>query len=163
MGLMTWSVPREKIVLPGGDSFTVRGVNLDDITALWSVFGEQLFEIFHGLEGLGDDEETRNIVLEASLFAWLGKIVTDFPEIVCTLIAVVSEEDGELEDIAAQVALTPVTVQVDALMTVYGLTVTEVGASKKFVDHLMVLAAVAKTLMPAGILGIGDSEAAPVS
>lgn len=163
MGLMSWTAPRETIALPGGDSFTVRGLCLNDITALWSVFGEELFEVFQGLEGLGTDEDSRNIIVEASLMAWLGKMAVDFPEIVGNVIAVASDEKGELSEIAAQVGTTPVTVQIDALMTIYRLTVTEAGGSKKLVDHLSALAAVVTGLLSAKSTGTGELENLPAS
>ena len=163
MGLMSWSAPTAAIGLPGGDSFTVRGMCLNDITALWEIFGEELFDVFHGLEGLAVDEESKNIVLEASLMSWVGNMAKNFPEIVSTLIAVVSDEDGPLDELAKQVERTPFAVQLEALMTIYRLSVTEVGGSKKLVDHLTAMATVVTTLMATRSTGTGDSENLPAS
>ncbi|RLA51751.1 MAG: hypothetical protein DRQ98_11125, partial [Gammaproteobacteria bacterium] len=130
----------------------------------WSIFGEELFSVFQGLEHLATDDESKNIVLEASLMAWLGNMVVEFPEIIASLIAVASDEKGEIPDIARQVATIPLPVQLEALITIYQMTVTEAGGSKKLVGHLSTVTAVVASLMPmAGKLGIGDSGNPPTS
>lgn len=160
MGLMAWSAPQAKIELPGGGNFSVRGFALCDITILWSEFGEELFGVFDGLRELGgDDDLTRDVLVEASLMAWLGKVVVDFPDIVCTLIAVACvEEDASKEELSAQVAALPFPTQIEALLGIYRLTVEEAGGSKKFVDHLSTLVTVVTSMMTKGSSSIGTGD-----
>lgn len=168
MGLMAWSAPTAKIELPGGGDFSVRGLCLRDVTGLWSIFGEELFNIFSGLTEMGDgSEEGKQILAEASLMAWMGKIVVDFPDIVCNVIAIASDESESMEAVSAQVANLPITIQVEALLGIYRMTVEEAGGSKKFVQHLATLFQVANNMMASraerGSIGIGDSENVPAS
>lgn len=135
MSLMTWSAPRKTITLPGGDNFSVRAISLEDITTLWSIYGEELFDIFSSMD-LGDNADEKNMMLQAGLAAWISRLTAEFPDIISTVIAITADIDEEIEAVVAQVKLLPLQVQIEALDAIYALSVTEVGGSKKFVDHL---------------------------
>lgn len=155
MGLMSWAAPRKEVELPGGDSFFVRGLCLEDITKLWGIYGEELFDIFNGMETFASNKDEKEALLQAGLVAWISRLVTEFPDVVSTVIAVVSDVDADLDAVVAQVKLLPVATQVDALNAVYQLSVTEVGGSKKFVSHLSSL--LAAMGLSAQATGTGDS------
>lgn len=168
MGLMAWSAPTAKIDLPGGGDFKVRGLCLGDIQVLWGIFGEELFSVFEGLKEMGaDDGAIKDILVEASLMAWIGKVAVDFPDIVATVIAAAVTEKAPLEDMIPQARALPISVQIDALLNIYRLSVEEAGGSKKFVNHLSTLVAVISSMMPGNTLakltGTGDSDSQPAS
>ena len=129
MGLTNYKPVRHEIVLQDNEPLSIRGLSLEDISALVQHHLpdiEALFELFERTGSLNDDEGFRNIVLAA---------VNEAPGFVANLIAMAADEP----DAAQNAQQLPGPVQVQALLMIGDLTFKDVGGIKKGMGDIAAL------------------------
>lgn len=119
MSLSDFQVPTESVALPGGNSFTVRGLSVDDITQLVNAHRPALEAIFNKFEEQGD------LSLEMTATIVEG-MISSFPGFVAQAIALAADEPGE----GAKVRKLPVSIQVEAVERIGRLTFISEGGLK---------------------------------
>lgn len=131
MSLKNLKLPTEVVNVPGGGSFTVRGLALADITAIVRGRGPQIRALFdqyagRAMESIGDDDlnEIGSSLLEMA------------PEIAAVVIAHASEYDPDPDTIGVA-ALLPFPVQLDAIEKIGKLTFDAEGGPKKVVETVI--------------------------
>ena len=127
MSLKKLRLPQAVVELPNGDSFSVRGLSLNDIAILVSRHKAKLEALFNSFDGDLSAE---------SLSGHLSAALNTAPEVVAELIACASGDPDDVE-IAASL---PMPVQVDALEKTVKLTFDAGGGPKKFVETVVRLA-----------------------
>lgn len=147
MSLSDFQVPTESVKIPGGASFSVRGLSLDDISSLVQRYRPALQSIYEEFEQQGD------FTLESTASLVEGMIAS-FPGFVAYAIALASDEPEQAE-LARKL---PMSVQVEAVEHIGRLTFVAEGGPKK------VLATVVRVLKGAresvGSLGTSSSQGA---
>ena len=128
MGLKNYKPVRHTFSL-GDNSFSVRGLSLEDIGALVNHHLpdiEALFSIFEKSGSLENDDAFRDIVKAA---------ITEAPGFVANVIAMASDEP----DAAQEAQLLPGPIQVSALLKIGDLTFKDVGGVKKGMEDIAAL------------------------
>lgn len=129
MGLKNYKPVRHEIVLQGNDPLSIRGLSLEDISALVQHHLpdiEALFELFERSGSMSDDESFRKIVIAA---------VNEAPGFVANVIAMAADEP----DAAQEAQQLPGPVQVQALLQIGDLTFKDVGGIKKGMGDIAAL------------------------
>lgn len=124
-GLTGVAIKTASVELPGGDSFVVRGLSLSDIVTIYNQHMGELgiwFEQMLLLDG-GDSE----LKLEPSNIA--SNLLNTAPTLAAEIVAFGSGECS-IETVAIAMQL-PISVQIDALQKIGGLTFTESMPPKK--------------------------------
>lgn len=128
MGLKNYKPVRHEISL-GDDSFFVRGLSLEDISALVNHHLpdiEALFTLFERGSSLDSDAAFQEIVMAA---------INQAPGFVANVIALASDEP----DAAQEAQQLPGPVQVQALLKIGDLTFKDVGGIKKGMGDIAAL------------------------
>lgn len=128
MGLKNYKPVRHEIPLQGNDPLSIRGLSLEDISALVQHHLpdiEALFELFERA-GSMEDDAFRQIVVAA---------VNEAPGFVANVIAMASDEP----DAAENAQELPGPVQVQALLKIGDLTFKDVGGIKKGMEDIAAL------------------------
>ena len=128
MALSDFVLPRAELALPGGSSFSLRGLCFADITRLLTTAEsdvEQAIELFQA----GDTEDP------AHQQAIISMILSKLPTLAAKVIACAADEP----DAWKQASILPLPVQTEALTVVADLTFTEPDSLKKFVGHVTAL------------------------
>lgn len=119
MSIKDFQVPTESVSLPGGASFSVRGLSLDDLTQLIQKHRPALESVFNKFEEQGDV----SIEMTASL---IEGMVSSFPGLVAMAIALAADEPDTVE----KVMKFPTSVQIDAAEKLGRLTFASEGGLK---------------------------------
>lgn len=128
MSLANYQIQREEVTFMGG-SLSLRGLSLNDISALMFNYLDQLEHLF----GMYSDEEQKETAMQESA-KFAVTIVRECPKMVAQLIILAGDEPQELFEIAERL---PIPVQVEAIRKVFELTFLESGGAKKFVDGIV--------------------------
>lgn len=129
MGLENYKPRTEKVELPGGDYFTVRGITYPDIVDLTYKYGKSLgiaFAKFQGSTG-AENVDLDNLGEISSVFA------RELPDLACEVIAVAADHPDKV----GVVKSLPFPVLVDALEKVAKLTFDTSGGLKKLVETVI--------------------------
>ena len=129
MGLKHLKLPEASVAVPGGDSFAVRGLCLDDLSYLMRRHGSKLKKL------LEDFSQTGEVTVEG-VAAFALPILEAAPEIAAELIACAS---GDKND-AGIAATLPLPVQLDALEKLAELTFSADGGPKKLLETVVRMA-----------------------
>lgn len=154
--------PTDKVSIPGGSGFVVRGLSLDDLSTIVAKHGDVLAELFN------ETAETGSI--KAMTIASLaGELVRRAPEVAGMAIVLASdaldkfEDEGEgggqadghssVDDLVKMAVATtqarrlPIHVQLDALQRIGALTFGTEGGIKKAWETIVSLLSGAQTLL----------------
>lgn len=133
MGLKDLRIPEEIVeVTPGGESFAVRGLNVDDIAFLVQRHGETLTAEYERFAA-SDTELSAQAISQ-----FLVPLIDRAPALVSEVIACASDDTSqEAMQTARRVGFM---VQVDALEKIADLTFTAAGGPKKLVETVIRLA-----------------------
>lgn len=131
MAIHDFVLPTLEVTLPGGASFAVRGLSLQDVTLLISQHGPVLEEFFNKYSNEAD-------AMQVGL-GLLGKA----PDLAAAIISLAADEPGE----ARKILRLPIAVQQDALEKIAHLTFEASGGPGKFVEAVMRLISGTTNLM----------------
>lgn len=126
MGLKAYVGLTDVVDLPGGDTITVRGLALEDITTLVNRYGGPVQALFTKYSGATD------IALD-DLGQIGGNILTSAPELAGLIIALGADEP----DAQPNAMKLPFPVQIDALEKIGKLTFDTAGGPKKVVETVI--------------------------
>lgn len=132
MSLSGYTPERQTISLPRGQSFSVRGISVEDFSALLRdhlPHLDQMFDLF--------SRQTKDVFATGSAQKLVLTAIRDFPQIAAMAIALAADEPGT----EAKAAKLPLPTQMEALMAIGRLTFEEVGGPKKFFASLQMLTA----------------------
>lgn len=152
-------IRREKIEMPDGQVFEVRGITANDLMSLVGQQGAVLAMIYaRAVESRSGGRP----LMEDDVKGLLVKLATDFPDVVAAIIAHASDSpDAKGMEIARNL---PFTTQIEALLAVFSITFASEAEVKKLVESLStILTAISGALAevdPASVTGIGASAAA---
>lgn len=124
MALKGFKVPTKAIALPGGESFTVRGLSLDGIAAIladYQTLVEETVAQSASADGNFDMRDFRSIA---------EKVVTRFPQLAAEIIALAADE----EDVIEEARSLPAPIQLVALEHIATLTFEASGGPKSVVE-----------------------------
>lgn len=124
MGLKDLQLPRDTVEIPGGASFSVRGLSYVDLTQLLGKHGAVLSEFFQVIAG-GD---TQAMAEDFGLLA--GRVVMEAPALAADVIALASDEPDAFE----VVLRLPFPTQTEALSKIGKLTFATEEDVKKFLQ-----------------------------
>lgn len=125
MGLKGYTAPTEAVELPGGGSFTVRGLSLPDVIFLVQNYAAPLEALFNKFSDEdGDVDNVRHVAVE---------LVHETPRLAAAAIALASDEPEEVETILTL----PFPVQIDAIEKMGKLTFDTTGGPKKVVETVI--------------------------
>ena len=124
MALSDYSPPHATVTLPGGKSFDVRGLSLDDLTQLLTLHRDDFMAAIALFDTKSD--QPAEFALE------LVKVV---PDLVASAVALAADEPGA----RAVVRKLPGPLLLDTIMQVGQLTFTDEGALPKFLANLTAL------------------------
>lgn len=123
MALEDFVLPTEEVQLPGGKSFAVRGLSLQDITVLISKHGPTMEEFYRRYSA---DENNNPLQVGMDL-------IGQAPSLVAQIIAIAADEPN----MADRVIRLPIVTQQDALEKLGKLTFDASGGPKKFVEAVI--------------------------
>jgi hypothetical protein len=126
MSLADYKPATEVVNLPGGVSFTVRGLSLDDVGSLMKNHLEDLDKLLR----LFKERGTNELIADGASAAI--RLVQGAPVFAAQMIAIASDEPGAVE----QAGKLTVPVQIDAIKKVLKLTFQDAGGLKKFFESL---------------------------
>lgn len=126
MSLKDYSSERLEVTFKGG-SFSVRGLSLDDVTALITKHLPDLDKLADLLAGKATQETAAMETMSLAL-----KLVVEAPALVAQAIALAADEP----DFAENARKLPLPVQIDAVKKIGRLTFEESGGAKKFFESL---------------------------
>lgn len=130
MALSEYQPIRVAVDFKGG-SFQVRGLSLDDITA---VLGDHLNDMNHIINLYHKEVDPRIHLIEGAGF--ILNLVKDAPALTAQLIAHASDEP----ECAENARKLPLPIQIDAMRKIANLTFEEYGGLKKFIESLQEMA-----------------------
>lgn len=133
MAFEDFVLPTEEVQLPGGSTFAVRGLSLQDITLLISKHGPVMEEFFRRYSA---NEKANPLEVGMGLIA-------QAPGLVAQIIAIAADEPNK----ADTVLKFPLVVQQDALEKLSKLTFDANGGPKKFVEAVIRLVKSTTNLM----------------
>lgn len=128
MGLKNYTPVRHELSIGGGETISVRGLALNDISRLISHHLpdiEALFDLFASGAPV-NDQQMQTLIMG---------VISDAPGFAANLIALAADEP----DAAPNAELIPFPVQVDLLMKIADLTFREVGGVKKGMESIAAL------------------------
>jgi len=134
MALEDFELPTLEVGLPGGDSFAVRGLSLQDITKLMSQHGNEMEAFFQKYAGNPS----------ASPLSVGMDLIDTAPMLLNKMIAMAADRP-HLTD---KVAKLPLTVQQEAIEKIAQLTFDAAGGPKKFIEAVVRLIKGINNLMP---------------
>lgn len=134
MALEDFELPTADVGLPGGDSFAVRGLSLQDITRLMSQHGSEMEAFFQKYAG-NQNANPLSVGME---------LLDTAPVLLCKMIAMAADRP----DLAGKVARLPLTVQQEAIEKIAQLTFDAAGGPKKFIEAVFRLVKGINNLMP---------------
>lgn len=130
MSLSDYTPERQPIKLPREGSFSVRGLSVEDVSALLRAHMphvDQMFQLYAA--------QTKDIFATGAAEKLVLTVVKDFPQISAALISLASDEP----DTEAQARKLPFPTQIEAISAIGRLTFEEVGGPKKFFASLSAL------------------------
>ena len=127
MSLSSYTPPRENVAA-GDASFSVRGLNLDDVALLMTAYQQQLAGAYHAFETMQDAARPHQDLMSQMVLA----LVLDAPAIAADIIAIAADQP----DANKQARLLPFPVQVTALTCVGRLTFEAGGGLGNFLAAL---------------------------
>lgn len=133
MSLKALKLPTEAVTLPDGESFTVRGLSLADITAIVRGRGPEfslLFDTYRDKTG-GDAAS-----LDDANMGDLGQSLIELAPDIASLVIAHASGDGDEEDYRIARRL-PFPVQLDAIEKIGKLTFDAEGGPKKVVETVV--------------------------
>jgi len=131
MGLKDFQVPRDELQLPGGGSFTVRGLSYIDMRLLFNKHAAEMAAFF---DLLSKGREQGQVAIEdAAVMA--ASMLNTAPALAADVIATAADEPDAFET----VLLLPFPVQTEALSKIGRLTFGTEGAAKKFLQTVNAL------------------------
>jgi hypothetical protein len=133
MGLKDLVLPTEKVEVPGGGEFVVRGLSLIDARVLVRKYSAEMSDLF---SLIADGKKAGAIDIENAA-ATAAQLIDISPSLVADAIATAGG-DGSAEDFA-KVLMLPIPVQVDALTKIGRLTFSSEGSVKKFLQTVISL------------------------
>ena len=134
MALEDFELPTLQVGLPGGDSFAVRGLSLQDITKLMSQHGNEMEAFFQKYAGNPN----------ASPLSVGMDLLDTAPVLLNKMIAMAADRPH----LADKVAKLPLTVQQEAIEHIAQLTFDAAGGPKKFIEAVVRLIKGVNNLMP---------------
>lgn len=123
MAFEDFVLPTEEVQLPGGSTFAVRGLSLQDITLLISKHGPVMEEFFRRYSG---DDKANPMEIGMGL-------VAQAPVLVAQIIAIAADRADKVETVLKF----PLVTQQDALEKLAKLTFDANGGPKKFVEAVL--------------------------
>lgn len=131
MGLREHVVRRKVIKLSGGEkednSFSVRGLNLADVTRLVGLYAPLLTKLF---DKFISDVRLKTLSPEA-IGQVITEVLTDTPEIAYMIIEIGSDEPGTAKDVIPSIGLIA---QAEALTSIVEMTLLSEAEVKKLVE-----------------------------
>lgn len=127
MSLSEYTPERFSISLPRGAAFSVRGVSVEDFSALLRDHMphiDQMFDLYA--------KQTKDVFASGAAEKLVLMVVKDFPKITAAIISLAADEPGT----EAKAAKLPLPVQIQALQNIGRLTFEEVGGPKAFFESL---------------------------
>lgn len=131
MSLKGIKIPKSKVSIPGGGSFTVRGLSFVDLRTLFIKYGEDMSAFFDLVVNTKDMAS-----LDVEDAAGLAAILIErAPALAAEAIAIAAGDGGESDPESFETALQlPFPVQVDALQAIGKATFGTEGGVKKFLQ-----------------------------
>lgn len=135
MPLREYIPKTETVSFPGG-SFNVRAISLPDVAIIVDVHEYAISLIADKIRNRkemfesGDEAMVHEAVVELA-----SELVREAPVLVANLIAICADERDSME----QASKLPITVQIEAMMKIVGLTFTDLAAIKKLAADVMKL------------------------
>jgi len=156
MGLRNIVVRREDIVLPDGQTFKVRGLTSFDLFSAVGAYGPQMSMLF---ASLSDRKLTASRLTNDMVKSAIVECIKEFPDLLAYLVA--SASDDPSPEAMATFRTIPAVSQVEAVETIFKLTLQSEGEVKKLVESLsrMALAASVALKEVTSQVGIGASDA----
>lgn len=144
MSLKNYTAPRKDIPLGNGESVSVRGLNLEDISFLVQVHHadvDRLVETFRGrLQGAASGGQVDPAKVEQAIrdnsSGMLVNFVQHFPLLVANVIALAADEPNAWENATKL----PIPVQTEAVVEIARLTFEDYNGFKKFVGNVVAAA-----------------------
>jgi len=127
MGLRNFVVRRTEIQLPGGDSFSVRGLGFSDVTRLVALYAPILTKLFSKVV---EDVRLKTLQPEA-IGQMVTEVLTETPEIAYMLIEIASDEPGTATTTIPHIGLIA---QAEAITAIVELTLLSEAEVKKLVE-----------------------------
>lgn len=124
MGLKDLQLPREVVEIPGGGSFSVRGLSYVDLTHLLGKHGAVLSEFFQAVVNGGTTVSAEDFGFMA------GNLVMQAPAIAADVICLAADEPDAFETVLTL----PFPTQTDALSKIGKLTFATEEDVKKFLQ-----------------------------
>lgn len=147
MGLSSFTPATDKVALPGGGEFAVRGLSLEDLTVLMRSHYKPMVELFDRYVNEAALEKMDADVTGGSLgLGDMEGVVLDVLQVAPGLLGdVIARAADETEDPALARRL-PIAVQIDAIEKIVTLTLQAEGGLEKLVETVTKLAAGMTTL-----------------
>lgn len=123
MGLKSLKFITAEVEVADGETFTVRGVSLQDAAILVELYQEPIMKLVGKIQEQGDAVNLEELARSAIL---------DAPALAASLIAMAADEMDE--EGLAQAARLPIPVQLDAIFKIGELTFRTEGSLKKMVE-----------------------------
>lgn len=155
MGLKDIQIPKVDVVV-GADSFAVRGLSALDIDLLVRKQGPVLQELFAKFVSGKPGKKPEATADMASVFK---EIVVTAPALVVEVIALSTDAD---EEERATIARLPVSVQINALLSIVSLSLAGTDDMGKFLDAALKLTGALNGGMGALLAEVVDQTASPV-
>lgn len=133
MSLKTLKLKTEEVEVPGGDTFTVKGLSFADMGSLYTKYASEVSAIFDLLAN-GRDKGELDVEGAAVLAA---SFIQKAPALAAEAIAIAADAD-DAEGFAVALSL-PMPVQLDALKKIGMCTFGSDGAAKKFAKTVSLL------------------------
>lgn len=123
MAIKDFVLPTSEVQLPGGGSFAVRGLSLEDITILVSMHGPVMEEFFKKYSNSGQ-ADTMQVGMS---------MLSQAPVLVAQLIAIAADASDQVELVRKM----PLVVQQDALEKIAKMTFDASGGPGKFFEAVI--------------------------
>lgn len=129
MGLRDYVVPTKEIPLPGGGSFTVRGLGFNHLSTLVIDHGARLMLVFNAIYTKAQEKNLTG----SDVAGFIQEALTKSPELVADIIVLASDEPVDEKTRSAARSLPPVT-QMEAMTEIVALTFVSEAEVKKLVE-----------------------------
>jgi len=134
MPLAEYTPKKEDVTIPGNSGFQVRGISLPDVSLLIDLHEYLISGIAEKVRNRkdlinGDDP----VMVNEAMADLMSELIRESPLLVGHIISICSDEP----DTYNQAMSLPITVQIDALTKIAGLTFTDLASVKKLAADVM--------------------------
>lgn len=134
MPLAEYAPKKEPVAIPGNSGFEVRGISLPDVSLLIDLHEHLISNIAEKVRNrkdlIGNDNEA---LANEAVIDLMSELIRESPLLVGHIISICSDEPDTYD----QAMSLPITVQIDAMTKIAGLTFTDMASVKKLAADVM--------------------------